>query len=199
MLLRFPDSRDLNDLFSCSSCGTSEVRGVQCMKALMLDGAALGVLGKLPVFDRVSTVRPAVNRIPKQQYIMKNPTYMAFVDGILISARRNIEDGEFTPETAEKLKSIREGLFEKFFHTDLADSDEAHVVNRLLKQRFSVSSRNRTVIERTEHEDVFLGRQDNYTVTFVLRYKFDDIELRQSIVNFGRCFLSGSNAYVFRF
>ena len=124
---------------------------------------------------------------------MKNLNYRAFVDGILTSARQNIEHGEFTPETASKLKSIRVGLHENFY-TDLADYDEAHVVSRFLKQCFSVSSRNRTVVERTEHEDEFLGRSDNSTVIFVLRHKFDDIDLRRSIANFARCFLSGSIA-----
>ena len=65
------------------------------------------------------------------------------------------------------------------------------MVSRFLKQCFSVSSRYGTVIGRTEHEDEFLGIQDNSTVTFILRHKFDNIDLRRSIVNFGRCFLSG--------
>ena len=68
------------------------------------------------------------------------------------------------------------------------------MVSRFLKYCCSVSSRNGTVIERIEHEDEFLGRQDNSTVTFVLRHKFDNIDLRRSIANFGRCFLSGSMA-----
>ena len=97
---------------------------------MVMDGTALGILRKLSIFQRVSTVVPDVSRILKHQYIMKNPKYRAFVDGILISARHNIEHGDFTPETTSKLKSIREGLYKKFFHTDSADSDEAHLVSR---------------------------------------------------------------------
>ena len=137
MLLRFPNSTDLFQLFSCESCTVKDSSGNERMGAVVMDGTALGILGKLPVFERVSSTAPPVPHISKQQFIMKKPKNRAFVDGILISARQNLIDAEFTPNIAPKLRAMRGSLFQRFFEDALVDRDEEYLSSRLLRLCFS--------------------------------------------------------------
>ncbi len=48
MLLRFPNNNDLIDLFNCEACTSKEGPDIRRMEAVVMDGTALGILGKLP-------------------------------------------------------------------------------------------------------------------------------------------------------
>ena len=67
----------------------------ETIDAVVMDGTALGVLGNMPEFERLSLTVPAVQRIPRLQYIMKVPRDRAFVVDLLLSSRSGIDDLNF--------------------------------------------------------------------------------------------------------
>lgn len=86
-----------------------------------MDGTALGILGKLPVFERVSSIVAPVARISKRQFTKMKPKNRAFVDWILISARKIVSEAEFTSTIAPKLRSVKCALFQMFFGDSLVE------------------------------------------------------------------------------
>ena len=73
MILLFPNNEDLSDLFSCSSCTLQEENGSKIMEGVVMDGTALGILGRLPSFQRIICTVPIAKRIAVEQYIMRTP------------------------------------------------------------------------------------------------------------------------------
>ena len=84
---------------------------------------------------------------------MKTTRKRAFVDGILISARQNLADTEFTPTLPEKLTKSKNALYNKFFHTALMEGDKEYAVSRFLKLCFSTRSSRELTVECADVED----------------------------------------------
>ncbi len=125
-ILRFPKEEDLNSLFSCWKCEMEGACESGTMYAVVMDGTTLGILGTLPEFERSSLTVPAVQRIPRLQYIMKVPRARGFIDDLLLSARSGIEEVEFSVALKRKLHPHQTALIRKFF-VDSPDDEEEYV------------------------------------------------------------------------
>ena len=192
MLLRFPNSCDFTELFTCNECTNRDLPGKERMDTVVMDGTALGILGKLPPFERNSSIVPAVSRIPRHKYIMRTPKNRAFVDGIFLSARKNVMESKFNPALHRKFNSIKVGLYKTFFQEDLSSGQEEYYVSKFLRCCYTVSTM--TESGNIGADDDEYEEHNNQKRLYFLSHNFDDIELRRSITNFGRCFLSGSIA-----
>ena len=60
-----------------------------------MDGTTVGILDKLPEFQRDSHLILPVPRVPDIQYIMRTVKYRAFIEAVLYGARRANENGVF--------------------------------------------------------------------------------------------------------
>jgi len=194
MTLRFPSDSDAADLFSCSNCEGAAHDGVQRMDAIVMDGTAMGILGTLPQFERVSETIDPVYGIEKLQYIMPTPIYRAFVDSIFIAAKKSDGDLLFDVKMAPKLWAKIDFLTRKFFNNKDGLEDEAYAVAVYLSTCYYLcqgpdeEDNTEDFCEYSWDEEVpFSGR-------LRLRNRFKDFNLRRIIFDFGRCFLSGSIA-----
>ncbi len=97
------------------------------MDAVVMDGTAFGISEILPEFERTSLTVPAVQRIPRLQYIMQVPRDRAFVDDLLLSARSVIDEVEFSVALKRKLHPPQTALIRKFF-VDSPDDEVEYVV-----------------------------------------------------------------------
>ena len=192
MLLRFPNSSDFTELFACNESTNRDLPGKGRMNAVVMYGTALGILGKLLSFEWKSSIFPAVSRIPRHQYIMRTPKNHAFVDGICLSARKNVMESKFNPALHRKFNSIKVGLYKTFFQEDLSSGQEEYYVSKFLRCCYTVSTM--TESGNIGADDDEYEEHNNQKRLYFLSHNFDDIELRRSITNFGRCFLSGSIA-----
>jgi len=190
--LRFPREEDLHQLFSCATCEKETLDGQKRMDGIVMDGTALGILGTLPNFNRAINVVEAVQRVPKRQYIMPTPIYRGFVDSILSSAMRAHGAVAFTVDLKKALWDKRNTLIPLFFTETDNTNDETYVVRKFISLCLAItSSADIAVDEEDEYND---DAFQEFTGKLILRHKFLDVDLRRTIVDFGRCFGSGSIA-----
>ncbi len=86
MILRFPREEDIHMLFSRKNCERESSTGERMLDAVVMEGTAMGILGRLPEFERRTCEIEPVKNVTKRQYIMRNAKHRQFVDVILASA-----------------------------------------------------------------------------------------------------------------
>lgn len=80
----------------------------------IMDDTGLGILRKLPTFERpVFTISPVAG-ICTQQYIRKKTKNQVFVNGIFIAERLNLREDEFVPSFMRKRNLILPALLVNF-------------------------------------------------------------------------------------
>lgn len=61
--IEYPSSEKISSMFTCSTCEKQNEEGKSVLRAVVLDGTATGVLGKLPAFRRPMTKMKAPENI----------------------------------------------------------------------------------------------------------------------------------------
>ena len=74
------------------------------------------------------------------------------------------------------------------------EEEEEYVAGCLLRLCFSVRSSNAVGTIDSDNEEEFLEENGHGSIVYDLRHKFQETDLRRSVTNVGRCFLSGSIA-----
>ena len=69
MTLKFPKERGIFDLFSCSKCERTLEDGSKRMDGVLMDGSAIGIIGKLSNFKHVTHLMNVVPRISDRQHV----------------------------------------------------------------------------------------------------------------------------------
>ena len=87
MTLSFPKDDNVFKLFSCSKCERTLDDGSKRMNGVVMDGSAVGILGKLPKFQRIDFQMNVIPRIADRQYIMGVSKSRRFIDAIMISEK----------------------------------------------------------------------------------------------------------------
>lgn len=109
MLLKFRTKEDLECLFTCAKCESRTEDGEEKrMDTVIMDGTALGILGALPQFERITSVVPPIQRVSTRQDIMRTPKHRQFVDCVLLSGRKELSGPffELKPHKRRNLKYI---------------------------------------------------------------------------------------------
>ena len=135
-----------------------------------MDGTATGILKKLPKFTRPSCVIQSTKNMSAMQYIMPMAPHREFIDALLLSAKIKEGRNQFTMEYPTKMiPNNKIVCIDPFFRSSpLPKSHQsAYIVREFLSACISVQ------------EDT-------------LTHKIHDLEIRRSLIEFGRCFLSGS-------
>ena len=114
-LLEFPSDDALADLFSSATCETEEKNCERCLDAVVMDGTAVGVLKKLPKFNRVFQLVPLVNRCARKKFMLRTPMVRRLAESMFQEGARVTAEGNsaiITIETSEaQLKGNVMGLF----------------------------------------------------------------------------------------
>ncbi len=127
MALRFPNNEDVCNLYGCTNCEKREEEDIKRMDAIVLDGTAMSILGKLPPFDRQTSTAHAAERVAIEQYIIRTPKKRAFVDGIFSSAKSSIAAEKISLSLKRKLKALVPSLFQRFFMPELESRCEEYL------------------------------------------------------------------------
>ncbi len=109
--LKFPNHKDLIELFSCSACEKRDDHGNRYFDRVVMDGTALKILETLPTFERHTGVVSSVPCIPDKQYIMREPKILPVVDATLVSAKSAGESSDFVVSLKPSLWRNRHTFF----------------------------------------------------------------------------------------
>jgi len=172
--LKFPRDEDLHELFSCSKCERNFQSGTRELDAVVMDGTALGILGTLPEFTRETRTVSSVPRVPDKQYIMPTPKLRAFVDAVMVSAKCADGQGYFNTLLKNSLWKAKDVMVSDLFTYDAGVDHEAFAVAKFLNSSYDICSDS-------------IPPQG-----FRFRHKLSGIDVRRTIVEFGRCFAVGS-------
>ena len=189
--LTFSKEENLFELFSCTDCEKRDSDGNYYLDGIVMDGTALGILGTLPNFVRHSEVVHSVPRIPDRQYLIRDPKIRSFIDKVLVAARSSNEDGIFSVSLKLALWRKRESLIERLFSFSAGENDEAYLAACVFSTCLRIgNSGSQFEVDNANSDDELNENPGKIVVTFILR----DIDVRRTLVEFGRCFLSGSIA-----
>ena len=114
--LRFSNTSDLHDLFSCRTCKKNTSDGVSRWKVVVMDGTAIGILSRLAKFHRPSLVIPRIRGNATEKYLMSPPSLLEFTDSIFKSAKKNEGSQIFEVDISPTLNKNLQILVETFFH-----------------------------------------------------------------------------------
>jgi len=188
--LRFPHDDDLYALFSCPKCERDTESASRDLGAVVMDGTALGILGTLPKFNRETRLVSAVARVPDRQYIMRKPKSRSFVDAILTSAKGAGGMEYFNVPLKIGLWRKKEELVSRIFEYGGGINDEAFVVGKFMNACFCLCQNDEHRTDGDESDD----DMDIAAKRMRFRHKFGDVDIRRTLIEFGRCFLVGSIA-----
>ena len=180
--LQFPSEQDLSRLFSCSTCEKELPSGERVMDGVVMDGTAVGILDKLPQFQRDINLILPVPRVPDRQYIMRTAKYRAFIESVLLSARHANDDGVFSVPLKTKLWKSKEELISRFFFLP-SINDEALPVASFMVSAFEYCSWK----QRTAQNEEGTGE-------LIVQHKMKHTDVRRTTVIIGREYASGSIA-----
>lgn len=76
--IEYRDELCLHSLFSCKTCERVDERGRRVLRAVMLDGTATGVLGKLSILNRPKTLIPLGASTAKVQFLIPHQLARGF-------------------------------------------------------------------------------------------------------------------------
>jgi len=187
--LKFPQDDDLYSLFSCKKCEREPRSESRDLAAIVMDGTALGILGTLPTFNRETRIISPVPRIPDKQYIMRKPKLRAFVDAILTSAKGAGGLEYFNVPLKLSIWRKKSELESQIFQYAGGLHHEAFVVGKFMNACFAPCHNNGSEVSDGEESDVGNGLSLR---RMRFRNKFLDVDVRRSLIEFGRCFLVGS-------
>ena len=143
MLLKFPAKEDLKSLFTCGTCESRGEDGEEKrMDVVIMDGTALGILGTLPEFERLTSVVPPIQRISTLQYIMRSPKHRQFVDCVLLSARKDLSGSSFKLKPPRRLGPKLGEMYKKFMEEEVDAGSEIHLCVRFLRFCFEIAEGN---------------------------------------------------------
>ena len=186
--LTFHSEKHLVELFTCSDCETTDYDNNRILSGVVMDGTALGILGTLPQFVRPIKECTAVPRVPDRQYLIRKAKLRAFIDTVLVSAKSPSENNHFVVLCRGSIWSKRNYIMNRLFGMAVAESDEAYLASSLLKECFSIYN----LVSDVEQDG---GISDHEVAEIsgriIMKYRIRDIDVRRTIVEFGRCFLSG--------
>lgn len=99
--LSYPEDRDVASLFHCSQCEIIGPDGIKTMRAIVLDGTAIGILGDLPnVERRTLTIHPVKNS-GGSQFVIKYASLRNYIDYFLCTAKSGVETSFFEIRTPQ--------------------------------------------------------------------------------------------------
>lgn len=205
--LWFPDD-DLNALFTCTKCERTWPDGTKQMDGIVMDGTAAGILEELPKFVRVQRSIPSISSVAEVQYLMPTPMLRAFIDAIFRAAPSARDETTFAvrlkPYLWEKVNELRDRFF-KASYTDTAESDAAGVFLDACFELMTTTSNDESIFIPQDRHDVDGFTEDDESMNHEvdttrisnalrMRSKMDDINVRRTCIDFGRCFIVGSIA-----
>ena len=190
--LYFPNESYLNDLFSSMKCERIASDRKKRFDGIVMDGTAMGILGKLPEFVRVKSRFSRVQNLSNKQYIIRTPRLREFVDSILTSAKQSFGVTDFKVVLKNSLWDRREELSNQFFNDVLEITSEVFVGARFLKAIFTSSGSIDPVQELGDGKDEEDATQPSGATK--LRFIIDDTDICRTSIDFGRCFVAGSIA-----
>lgn len=189
--LRFTREGDLFELFSCPDCEKRDADGNRYFDGIVMDGTALGILRTLPNFIRQAEIVSAVTRVPDRQYLIREPKIRSFIDSLLVAAKSSNEDGLFSVSLKLSLWQKRHSLIERLLTNSVEQTDETSLAGCLLTACFRVrNSGSQIELDNANSDDELVEAPGKLAISFIIR----DIDVRRTIIDFGRCFLSGSVA-----
>ena len=169
-LLRFSDVSILKSIFSCKSCTGTNEANLRHWSAVVMDGTATGILGKLPKFQRPTVVMAPIKNASSKQYIMPTAPHRDFLDHLLMVGKKNEGKNEFPLDFPPKMNAeTRASCIGAFFsELPLSPSNQQAYIARLFLS---------TCL--TKHEEKLI-------------HNFQDLDIRRAWIEFGRCFMTGS-------
>ena len=114
--LRFSNTSDLHDLFSCRTCKRNTSDGMSRWKFVAMDGTAIGILSRLAKLHRPSLVLQRIRGNATEKYLMSPPSLWEFTDTIFKSAKKNEGSPVFEVDVSPALNKNIQILVETFFH-----------------------------------------------------------------------------------
>ena len=168
--LEFPSKEVLHGLFSCNTCMEFDENGLRRWKGLVMDGTATGILSKLPKYHRPTVKIQGIKNISTLQYIIPMATFREFVDAIFISGKHCEGANSFAMELPQKMTFEKRQLcIDSLLRASPLPKEfsSAYDVRSFLMSCF------------TEHGLKFT-------------HKIQDLDVRRTLLEFGRCFLHGS-------
>ena len=94
-LLHFPSESVLSSLFSCSTCEKPYAGNTKRLDGVVMDGTAVGILKRLPLFQRPTQIVPKAERYTKPQYLFRQSKMTHLADRLFMvgSGRVTLENG----------------------------------------------------------------------------------------------------------
>lgn len=197
MTLCFPKDQDVFELFSCATCERTMKDGSKRIDGVVMDGSAVGILGKLPNFQRVTHQINAVSRIADREYIMRTSTSRRFIDSIMVCAKNYDVCGLFNVPFKNGLWIRRQELVERFFNSIPCEPDEFKSVSRFLRSAFehiSQEARGRNNTDVSDDDELNFMVHDACVGKLRFKHKVQHVDVRRTLIDFGRCWCSGSIA-----
>ena len=119
-------------------CEYNASDGTRTHDAVVMDGTALGILGKLPTFKRHRKVVSAMHRISDKQFLMRNPRLCGFLHAIYRSTKRTSMDNTFNVSVKESLWRKRHEIASLLLDSALTETHEACLVAKFVKYIFQI-------------------------------------------------------------
>lgn len=187
--LRFPKDEDLYSLFSCTKCERDPSSGTRELDAVVMDGTALGILGSLPKFNRQTRTVKAAPRMPDKQYIMRKPKLRGFVDAVLTSAKAGDGLDDFNVALKLPLWRKKDELLSLLFDYSAGIQSPSFLIAKFMNAGFLdiTNTANDNGEEGESDEDYSLGAR-----CLRFRHKLSSIDVRRTMIEFGRCFAVAS-------
>lgn len=200
--LVFPSEKDLSSLFSCTKCEKVTETGDKKMKAIVIDGTAVGILANLKGFHRPHAM---VERVPPNVMVLQNmlhvPAVRLVVDEMFSIGIRNANNPHFMMQLSKlQLKLDVLGLL--FGELNRIKSDDAVLgrvaaVVQFVRVCFSQSSNlmaSTSMGKRCDmqEEECEVKRTKKFKVRIAAN--LPGINLRLSMYDVGRCFCTSSLA-----
>ena len=177
--LRFSNNLDLTELFSCRTCLIGDGNGNNQWTGVVIDGTGTGtgILNKLPRFHRPTHVVPKMKGNSSAQYIMAPFSLREFADMVFNLAKKYDEADMFNEELSSLTGKHR------------AHSADAFFGNLPLTKEFSCAYIPRLFIQGFFSQVTIESNTDG---TLTIRHVFMNQDIRRDVIEFGRCFVSGS-------
>lgn len=96
--IEYPAEDSLHKMFSCMTCEKVDDKGRRVLRAVFLDGTAIGVLGKLPNFELPKKLIQRANVHGRHEYIIPNSFVRGFIYSIFNKMMHSQSDYKFEVE-----------------------------------------------------------------------------------------------------
>ena len=190
--LQFGKEQYLYDFFSFKNCERNYNDGTRKLDAVVMDGTDLEILGKLPMFQRHKKVVPSVSRISDKQCLMPDSKLRGFLDAIYRSAKITSAGIAFAVSVKPPLWRKKHEVVSVLLDESLPYTHEACLIARIATCIFQINlteeASNSPENGGSEEEEA--SRPDKIAV----RHKCDEIDVRRTVIDFERCFTTGSAA-----